>query len=214
MKLILFLLCSVLAHGAIAASPTIIPVGEFSNKKLSGWEDHVFDGITQYSLGSDGESPILEAHSFRSASGLIKKIEIDLHKTPFLNWRWKVNHALYNVNELEKKGDDYAARIYIVVDGGMLFWRTLALNYVWASQQEFNNVWENAFTSNVKMIAVQSGDKYKKQWRNEKRNVREDLQKAFGRDFRFIDAVAIMTDTDNSQQKATAYYGDIYFSEQ
>ena len=214
MPLVVLLFCLIFPHQNLIAETTIIPIAEFSQQDLSGWENHVFDGITQYTLDSDGEKSILTAHSFRAASGLIKKIEIDLAKTPYLNWRWKVNHALYDVNELEKNGDDYAARIYIVIDGGILFWRTLALNYVWASKQKANEIWENAFISNVKMIAVQSGDTHKKQWRNEKRNVREDLQKAFGRDFRFIDAVAIMTDTDNSQQKATAYYGDIYFSEQ
>jgi len=29
---------------------------------------------------------------------------------------------------------------------------------------------------------------------------------------RYIDVIAIMTDTDNSGQQAHAYYGDIYFS--
>ena len=62
------------------------------------------------------------------------------------------------------------------------------------------------------MIAIQTGNKKSKQWQSEKRNVRKDLQKAYGKDIRFIDAIAIMTDTDNSGQKATAYYGDIYFS--
>ncbi|MDZ4154108.1 DUF3047 domain-containing protein, partial [Methylicorpusculum sp.] len=34
----------------------------------------------------------------------------------------------------------------------------------------------------------------------------------FGEDIRYIDAVAIMSDSDDSQGKVTAYYGDIYFS--
>jgi len=46
----------------------------------------------------------------------------------------------------------------------------------------------------------------------EKRNVFEDLKKLFGKEFQFIDAIALMTDTDNSHGHAKAYYGDIYFS--
>jgi hypothetical protein len=49
-------------------------------------------------------------------------------------------------------------------------------------------------------------------WHTEKRNVRADLQKLFGEDFRTIDAVALMTNTDNSRGQASAFYGDIWFS--
>jgi hypothetical protein len=46
----------------------------------------------------------------------------------------------------------------------------------------------------------------------EKRNILADLKQFVGEDIRYIDAVAVMTDTDNTNSKATAYYGDIYFS--
>jgi hypothetical protein len=47
---------------------------------------------------------------------------------------------------------------------------------------------------------------------SERRDVRADFKTCFNDDITFIDAVAIMTDTDNSQQEATAWYGDIFFS--
>ncbi|MCK5542408.1 MAG: DUF3047 domain-containing protein [Desulfobacterales bacterium] len=49
-------------------------------------------------------------------------------------------------------------------------------------------------------------------WHSEKRNVYEDLKKPFGNDLHFIDAIAIMTDTDNSRGKIKSYYGNIFFS--
>jgi len=196
----------------LAAEESTIQVAEFSKNDLSAWESQEFDGVTQYVLDRDERTTVLKAHSHRAASGLVKKIQIDLYQTPYINWRWKINNPLFKLNEAEKEGDDYAARIYVVIDGGVLFWRTLALNYVWASNKPVNELWTSPYTANVKMIAIQSGESFKKQWNSEKRNVRTDLRKAFGREIRFIDAVAIMTDTDNSQQKATSYYGDIYFS--
>ena len=45
-----------------------------------------------------------------------------------------------------------------------------------------------------------------------KRNVREDLKAVFGKDITSIDAIAIMTDTDNTGKEAHASYGDIYFT--
>jgi len=46
---------------------------------------------------------------------------------------------------------------------------------------------------------------------NEERNVFEDYKKAFGEEPPMISGVAIMTDTDNTGEKTTAYYGDIIF---
>ncbi|MFI3185219.1 MAG: DUF3047 domain-containing protein, partial [Methylococcaceae bacterium] len=43
-------------------------------------------------------------------------------------------------------------------------------------------------------------------------NVRADLTKLFKEDVHSIDAVALMTDTDNSGGQVSAYYGDIWFS--
>ncbi|MDY6839762.1 MAG: DUF3047 domain-containing protein, partial [Thermodesulfobacteriota bacterium] len=34
----------------------------------------------------------------------------------------------------------------------------------------------------------------------------------FGEEIQTIDAVALMTDTDNGKGEMTAFYGDIYFS--
>ena len=49
-------------------------------------------------------------------------------------------------------------------------------------------------------------------WIDEKRNIAEDFQKAFGQKPPLISSVAIMTDTDNTKESATAYYGDIIFT--
>lgn len=62
------------------------------------------------------------------------------------------------------------------------------------------------------MVAMESGPELAGQWVTEKRNVLEDIEKLLDIDKTQIDAIAIMTDTDNSKQSATAYYGDIYFT--
>jgi hypothetical protein len=49
-------------------------------------------------------------------------------------------------------------------------------------------------------------------WVSYKRNVLEDLKEIVGKEVRYIDAIAVMTDSDSSAQQATTYYGDIYFS--
>jgi hypothetical protein len=61
-------------------------------------------------------------------------------------------------------------------------------------------------------MALQSGAQNTGRWVSEKRNIRADFQQLFGEEIDSIDAVALMTDTDNSRQSASAWYGDIYFT--
>lgn len=177
-----------------------------------GWKEQRFVGQTEYTpLPENG---LLLAESRSAASGLVCEQKIDLRITPFLNWSWRVEAALSGLNEREKKGDDYAARIYVVAKGGLAFWNTKALSYVWAGTESENSIWANAFTANAAMIAVRSGSGRAGELILEKRNIREDWLLAFGEEIDVIDAVAIMTDTDNSGLQARAWYGQPWFSAQ
>jgi hypothetical protein len=190
-----------------------LPVGSFSKGSIDGWKAKVFKGETKYSLSNVDNVNVLKAESNASASGLFFEQKIDLELTPFMNWRWRVETPLTRLNEQEKSGDDFAARVYVVVSGGVLFWNTKAINYVWANTTPKGKTWPNPFAGDrAMMVAVRSsGDKIGT-WYTEKRNIREDFKKLAGEDIRFIDAIALMTDTDNAAGKAVAFYGDIYFT--
>lgn len=203
-----------MAIASVAAADNI-SVGRFSIGSLAAWEAESFSSKTRYSLVDLDGNTVLRAVSDKSASGLVREISINLIRTPYLNWSWRVENVLDSINEQEKNGDDYPARIYIVISGGLAFWRTRALNYVWASHTPQYQSWPNAFAEeNVIMLAIRSGSEAIGKWQHEKRNLLIDLEQAFGEAITKIDAVALMTDTDNTQGKAIAYYGDIYFSAQ
>lgn len=196
----------------VTAAGERIEVGRFSTGDLEGWEEQVFDGKTDYRLVENSGKTVLQARSNNSASGRFKRVRIDLDDTPVLHWSWRVNNLLSNVDERTKAGDDYPARLYVVFSGGLFFWRTRAINYVWSSNQPVGTTWDNAFTGNAKMIAVESGDTWLGEWVGVERNVATDYRRLFGQEPGMVDAVAIMSDTDNSNQQATAWYGDIWFS--
>ncbi len=189
-----------------------IALSHFAIEGLSGWSEKGFYGQTQYSIVEHNGDKVLSAKSKNSASALFKKIRIDLEKTPYLNWRWLVEEHLGDLNEQTKMGDDYAARVYVVISGGAFFWKTRAINYVWSSNQPVGTIWPNAYTDNARMIALESGREFLGQWRIEKRNVRADIRQQFGENLRYIDGIAVMTDTDNSHGRALSYYGDLFFS--
>ncbi|MCC9000509.1 MAG: DUF3047 domain-containing protein [Candidatus Contendobacter sp.] len=196
---------------AVAANEELM-VGRFSAGDLNDWQTKVFKGETRYRLMEKEGRRALFADSQGTASGLYREIQVDLSRTPWLNWSWRVDQVLKGVDERSKAGDDYPARVYVVVSGGAAFWKTRSLVYVWSSNQAVGAIWNNAFTSNARVMALRSGMKDASRWVSEKRNIRADFQQLFGEDIRQIDAVALMTDTDNSGQNATAWYGDIYFT--
>lgn len=213
-------LLSTLSLGLLANDT--VRITDFENTDLSAWERKSFVGETQYELVKEQDKILLKASSSKTASGIALEKTIDLKATPFLNWSWKIDHQLTNLDEKSKAGDDYAARIYVVKSGGWQIWKTRALNYVWSSNQLTGSHWDNAFVGDkAKMLAVRGQEDIVKNWHVEKRNVYQDLIRLFGDQgseqaneeaYRYLDAVAIMTDTDNSSQQATAYYSDIYFS--
>ena len=70
---------------------------------------------------------------------------------------------------------------------------------------------ENAYTDFAQMVVVESGAQKVGLWVSEERNIYEDYKRAFGEEPPLMNGVAIMTDTDNTKERATAYYGDIQF---
>lgn len=202
----------IMACSAVSAD-TQIKLGEFSKGSLTGWERKVFSGQTQYQIKQQGNLKSLSATSNKGASGLGVRKRIDLTKTPFLNWSWRVDKPLPPLKEKTKAGDDYAARLYVIIDGGIFIWKTKALNYVWSSNPGKGTKWNNAFAPrNARMLAIRDSRDGPGQWQNEKQNVAEDFKNLYGFTPRYIDGVALMTDTDNSGGSAAASYGDIFFS--
>ncbi len=185
---------------------------------------------TAYSLFEDDSLVAIRAESMNSASGLVYKVDIDPAEFPILEWSWRVDEVVEGGNYKSKKGDDYAARIYITFDYDRrnlkLFervkyetFRTFsrfpipirAINYIWANQAEVGTIAPNAYTNWVYMIAVESGQENTGIWRVQTQNVYDDYISAFGEQPPRISGIAIMSDTDNTKGSAVAFYGDIIF---
>jgi len=197
-----------------------------------GWKPLTFKKVpkqTRYEVIKDGESVVVKAVSEAAASGLTKEVRIDPREYRVVRWRWKVENLLQRSDVNRKDGDDYPARLYITFEydpDKVSFGKKLkfkagraifgdipigALNYIWETKTPIGTIVENAYTDFAQMIVVESGSKKVGIWVDEERNVYEDYKKAFGQEPPMINGVAIMSDTDNTKERATAYYGDIVF---
>ena len=220
-----------------ADSASIIEVGKFSAAAAGqglpdGWKPLTFkkvDRHTKYELAQDETSVVVKATSEASASGLTKEIKINPKEYPIVRWRWRVENLLQKSDVRRKTGDDYPARLYITFEydpdkvgftkklkykAGQAIFGAIpigALNYIWDGKTPAGTIVDNAFTDFAKMIVVRSGSAHLGQWVEEERNVYDDYRKAFNEEPPMINGVAIMTDTDNTKETATAYYGDILF---
>ncbi len=240
-KTLLFIavLLLVFPGGLQSQSSDVVEVGTFSAEYAgdalpAGWKPLTFKNIdrhTLYRLVKDGDTTVVRADSLDSASGLIRNITIHLKEYPFIQWRWKIENILEKGDVHRKEGDDYPARIYVAFEydpGKLNFFEKVqyqaakllygqypplgAISYIWESRAPAGTIVPNPFTSRVKMIVVESGAEKLNRWVREERNVYEDYIKAFGKEPPAVSGVAIMTDTDNTGESATAFYGDIQFT--
>ena len=231
-----FLLCAAPTR-ADSAADAFIKIAEFSTADVGtdlpvGWERMIFEKIskhTEYRLVEENGLTVVRARSEAAASGLTRKVSVDLAQYPMIQWRWKVLNVIEKSDVRTKKGDDYAARIYITFQydpdrvgflkkakykvGRLLFGDIpiAAVNYIWESKAPVGTIVDNAYTDFVKMIVVESGAERVGEWVQEERNLYEDYVRAFGEEPPLVNGVAIMTDTDNTGEKATAFFGDIFF---
>jgi hypothetical protein len=234
----LFILTVLLAlpFAGHAQGDAVLEVGKFSaaapgTEFPENWKPLLFPKIkrhTVYTLVREGESVVVKAVSEASSSGLTREITIDPKEYPVVQWRWKVVNLLTKSDVTRKDGDDYPARLYITFayDSSKVgFYEKAkyetarflygqypplgALNYIWDSKAAKGAVVPNPFTDRAMMIVVESGGADVNRWITEERNLYADYKAAFGEEPPLISGIAIMTDTDNTGESATAFYGDI-----
>jgi hypothetical protein len=232
----------ILASNPALGADDLLVVGAFSQAVEGslppGWKPEIFKRQkdaeqTAYEVVRDGETTVLRAESVGTASGLEHEVPVDLKEYPVLRWRWKVNNVVASGDPHRKDKDDYAARVYVTFAfepdkasfGERLRYRTTralssnvpfaAIAYIWASRTPVRTVIASPHIGGIlKLIVVENGDTRAGQWVAEERNVYDDYRRAFGKEPPRVSGVAVMTDTDNTQERATAYYGDLVFAKE
>ncbi|MEQ9547255.1 MAG: DUF3047 domain-containing protein [Marinobacter sp.] len=219
-----------LASGAVVADTTIKPFSQMANLD-DGWEPLEFPKIdrhTTYRLIEEDGTQVIEAQTSNSASGLIARLNVAPGDSLILRWRWKVSNTFEKGDARQKSGDDYPARIYVAFEfepdkAGWferakrktveaLFGEELpgnAINYIWANQLAKGKTVANPYAEETMMIAVTSGDDQVGEWVTVERDIVADYRAAFGEEPPRLRGVAIMSDSDNTGESATAWYGDL-----
>lgn len=233
----LALIGAITASGPGVALATGSDVGRFpagSGGAPQPWEQVRFSDkvpATRYQLRQwDGVNAV-EARADASMALLARKIDVDLQQTPVLCWRWRIDGVVRGADLHSKRGDDYAARVYVTfrlppealsfgLRTRLALARSLrgdqvpdaALNYVWDNINPIGTSAPNAYTDRARMLVLRSGNGEAGRWVEERRNIARDLADAFG-DWTGsrTTLLAIATDTDNTGEMATAGFADLHF---
>ena len=186
---------------------TEIELSELEVRKVRG-----ADNKTDYSVGSNDNGNYLKAVADNAASGLGKKVTIDLDKTPIINITWKVEKDLAGIKENTKKGHDFAARVFAIKKTGATPLSNRAINYVFSSNNKVGENFPSPYTKKSIDNVLATTKENLNEWVTVKANVKEDFKKFHDLDVNELDGIAIMTDTDNSKMKSISYFQNIYFS--
>ncbi len=183
---------------------------------------------TIYRLENYQGRTVLSANSKTSASGLAVKLRPRQANNLWLQWEWKALSAMPEADNAERYRDDAPLRIMVAFDGNksklslkekMTFEMAnlisgqempyATLMYIWSGKAPVDTIINNALTSRIKMIVVDSGWDNLGQWHQHQRDLAVDYKRAYGEAPGEVIGIALLTDTDNTKSETRAFYGDI-----
>lgn len=192
------------------------------------WQHRIFPGknSTAYqAIQLDGRSAI-QSESSSAASLLRQTLRIEPGALGNLRFSWKVPALINGADLRERDSDDSPVRVVLAFEGdrsrfsaknAMLSELVLlmtgeplpyaTLMYVWGNHSEPGSVVVNSRTDRIRKLVIESGPQALNRWLDYERDIRADYEKAFGEEPGALVSIGHMTDTDNTRQQATAWYG-------
>jgi hypothetical protein len=183
---------------------------------------------TIYRLENYQGRTILSANSKTSASGLAVKLRPRSAQNLWLRWEWKAVGAIPQADNADSQRDDAPLRLLVAFDGNksalplkekltfeianLISGQEMpyaTVMYIWSGKDAPNTVLNNAHTSRVKMIVVDSGWDNLGEWHKHERDLAADYKLAYGVAPGNVIGIALLTDTDNTKSEVRALYGDI-----
>ena len=174
------------------------------------WAHLPLRGKTNYILASDKDGVMIRAEAKHSASGLIRRVNVDVGHCPTLEWQWRVDAVQASADLKVKDKEDVAASLFLLFgDPGFMSSPdpVPTLRYVWTNDQhQKDTVIDNPYLPGiVRSIVVRTGESGR--WFTERRDLQSDYQRAFGKPpGEEIHAIALFTDNDQTEEPAIAFY--------
>jgi hypothetical protein len=193
-----------------AARPAVFWEERFDTLDPDRWREVSVRRRTDYSVAELNGRSCLRAASRNGASVLLAAVAFEPDGDDTIAWDWRVDTFVKGESLREKSGSDAPVRVYVYFETGGMPWQKRSLDYVWSATLPAGTVIGSAFSPLSKIIVANSGTEGAGQWTTVERNLEQDYLLAFGSGpVPRVIAIGLMTDSDNSQGEALAYYDDI-----
>ena len=126
----------------------------------------------------------------------------------FLKWKWRVWQLPPLAREDKKNLNDSGAGVYVIFKARPPF--NDIIKYVWSTTLPVGTSIASPYRNNSKVVVLESGIGRLGQWIGETVDVRNDYQRLFGSAAPLIQAIGILTDSDNTHSIARADYGPFF----
>ena len=213
-----FVISTILAVPPLMAGdvdPVIRVVEDFSRFKAGtfpeGWKcrwGQKSKAKKIYTVRSSSED-YLEAKAISSDVPIAKKFEYDLKKYPFLSWQWRAIELPEGGDERYKKTGDSGAGIYVIFPGRF---RPENIKYVWSASVPEGTTTDSPYNSKTKIVVLRNQSTSLGIWVSEKVNVYKDYKRLFSQEPQTVQAIGIMSDSNDTKSRAEAYYRKICIS--
>jgi len=213
-----------------SASPVNSHSSSLANPQTVKWQHCAFPGkkSTRYqAVRLDGRDAVF-GESDSAASMLRQNLRVEASDLGKLGFSWKVPKMIAGADMTQRDSDDSPVRVLLAFEGdrskfsvknAMLSELALALTgepmpyatlmYVWGTHSATESVVINPRTDRIRKLVLESGPAHLGRWLDYERDIRADYEKAFGEAPGALVGIAIMTDSDNTRQKASAWYGPV-----
>ena len=180
-----------------------------------GWELFVNAGEADLALVKDGGGRALKLRSRASSFSLQRKVAIDLKRTPFVVWQWKVTELPQRGDFRQRATDDQAAQLYVVFSWEVF--RKEAIAYIWDSTAPEGTTARIPSPAlypflNLHVVVVRSGEAERGKWITETRNVAEDYRKLFAANPDKVQGVMIQINSQHTASRGESYWRSIRFT--
>ena len=194
------------------------------------WKHYKLPGKkpTVYAFAPIDHRLALSATAVASASMLRQAVHTAPEALRNIKFSWKVPALIGSADLTQRETHDSPVRIALAFEGDRAKFSMnnamlselahvmtgeplpyATLMYVWCNHCARGGVIINPRTDRIREIVLESGPERLGQWQDYERDIRADFERAFGEAPGALVNVAVMTDTDNTRESATAWYGPI-----
>ena len=236
-----FSAATVLLSGCGTVPPGLADIGTTPWAHQSGvqpgegafaWKHKPFPGkaATEFRYMRLEGRDVVSVQAHGSASMLRQVLRIEPEHLGAVRFSWKVPALMQQADMALREKDDAPVRVLLAFEGdrSRLGVRDAALSelahaltgepmpyatlmYVWCNSREPGTVIRSPRTDRIRKLVVESGELRLNRWLDYERDIRADYERVFGEQPGALVGIAIMTDSDNTQSRASAWYGPVHF---